>query len=320
MTKILSWVFGILLTVSVIFGGYSLYLKNKLEDTNSALNDKLMEMDLDLGKAHTEFGNAQKHISDLQSKLKDALKDNNELIVAYGELEAKYNSSGGSTGSGSIGDTTPVDDNEFEPGMWYMAINKSDLVKFESISFLHKDFRINIRGQVYPLSVDSVNTDVEYDISMKLVGQLVQSATKSGAVNHYFNLFEIDDDGNMVGELKLEKFEVTVDKPDDKEFFWWSPHVDVGVFLGMADKIKPYSGASVGFTSSGYGLTKNDLSWKFFRLGVDFSSDALGLSFSPAAYNLGEALPLISNLYLSPYISAMSNGRKSAGLLLSVGL
>jgi hypothetical protein len=317
MTKVLSWVFGVLLATALIFGGQTLYTKWQLQDAHDTLNEQLMEANLELGKAKTEFGNAQKHVSELQNELQSALKKNNELLTAYGELEAKYEIIAGGSGSDTIepGELLEPGD-KYKPGMWYIADSEIQLSEMKELKINYGDFRIDILTTTGPERW----TTTDYRLHMKFTGQFVQSTTRTGAINYYFSLWEIDDEGNRVGELGLESFDVVVQKPKQKSMFWWAPHLDLGVFLGMNDKVSLFSGASIGFTTSGYGLTKNDLTWKFVRLGADFSSDTIGLSFSPAQYNLGEVLPLISNLFIGPYISAASNGTKGLGLNLTVGL
>jgi hypothetical protein len=207
--------------------------------------------------------------------------------------------------------------------MWYLALSEEELMRLENIEIKYSDFRLNVLSVARPTKKwQEFSTDTKYDLHLRLVGQFVQSTTKSGAVNHYLSLWELNDKGEKVGKLELEKFEVVVQKPQFKSLYWWNPKLDIGLFLGgrVKDKLSLFSGASVGLSFSGYGLTKNDLSWKFLHLGADFSSDTIGLSFSPALYNIAENLPLVSNLFLGPYFSLTTDGTKSIGLNLSVGL
>lgn len=323
ITKILSFVFGGLLVVSLVFGGYNLYQKYKYKKLNTQLNQQLMEAKLEIGKAKSEFGDAEKKIGELDSALRAEIKSHQETIIAYGELEAKYNASSGGTGVGTVEPVTePVKPGDkFKIGQWYIAITDSELVEMSGANIEYKDFRLDISSFARPTKKwDSYTTETHYQLHQKFFGQIVQSTTKSGAVNHYLNLWELDDTGKKVGALELERFDVVVQKPNGKNIFWWAPHVDIGAFLGTNTQLSFSGGASFGFTTSGYGYTKNDLSWKFLRLGVDVSEGSIGFSFLPAQYNIANLLPLVSNLYIGPYASLTTSKQESFGLLLSVGL
>jgi len=41
-TKVLSWVFGVLLVAALVFGGQTLYSKWQLREANDSLNQQLM--------------------------------------------------------------------------------------------------------------------------------------------------------------------------------------------------------------------------------------------------------------------------------------
>jgi hypothetical protein len=327
MTKLLLYIFGGLLTVSIIFGAHTFYSKWQLNKANNTLNEQLMQANLDIGKAHTQFGNAQNKIKELDKDLQVALKKNGELISAYGKLKAEYKASGKENVNPEIvyvegpAIEVPVELN-LKRGKLYQAITNKTLVELDQFSAEYNDNRISILCLVKPtINMNRrIPMGIGYDFHLRLEGQFIQSYTKSGAVNHYFNLWEVDEKGKKLGKFSVKEFEVTVQKPDEKSFFWWSPKLDAGAFVGSSFDLRLTSGASVGFSTSGYGYTKNDLSWRFVRLGVDFSDNKVGLSLSPALYNLGNVLPLISNLFLGPYVSFNNQQAGSVGLNLSVGL
>lgn len=320
--KILSYIFGGLLLVSLIFGGYNLYQKWQYEKLNTELNQQLMEANLKIGKAKSEFGNAQKKIGELDKSLRAEIKKNGEMLIAYGELEARYKTKSGGSGSGIVEPTQPIKPGEkYVPGQWYVASSESELMLLNKVNVKYSDFRLDISSVARPTkNWEKYDTQTEYKLHLNLFGQLVQSTTKSGAVNHYLNLWEVDDKGEKVGKFELQRFEVVVQKPQQKQWLLWSPHIDIGAFLGTNTKLSFSGGASFGFTTSGYGYTKNDLSWKFLRLGVDISEGSIGFSFSPAMWRISDILPLVSNLYIGPYASLTTSKQESFGLLLSVGL
>jgi len=322
MSKIAIIILSGLLVLSIILGGKAVYDRFKYSDLNDSLNEELMSARVEIGKAKTEFGNAQDKIGELQKDLKKAINDNNELIVAYGKLKIKYDAVSGGSGSGTVEPGQPVEPGEkYKPGAWYAAVDEQKLLRLEGISIDYSDHRMSLSSKAWPgKDWSTYSTRTDYKLNLKFSGQLVQTMAPSGAVNHYLQLNELDDTGKVIGKLTVEEFSVIVSKPKWKSWFLWCPHLDVGVFLGLSTGLDFSGGASVGFTVGGYGLTKNDLSWKFVRLGADISGDTIGLSISPAQYNIAELLPLISNLFMGPYFSAMADGSKSFGLTLSVGL
>ena len=327
MTKLLVYIFGGLLAASVVFGAHSFYSKWQLNKANGALNEQLMEANLKIGKAHTKFGDAQNKIKELDKDLQVALKKNNELISAYGKLKAEYKAFGKSNINPEIiyvegpAIEVPIELN-LKRGMLYQAITQKTLVELDQFTAEYNDNRLSILCLVKP----TINRDrkipmgIGYNLHIRLEGQFIQSYTKSGAINHYLNLWEVDEKGERLGKFEVKSFEVIVQKPENKSFFLWSPRLDAGAFIGSSFDLKLTSGASIGFSTSGYGYTKNDLSWRFLRLGVDFSDSKVGLSLSPALYNVGNVLPLVSNLFLGPYVSFNSQQIGGAGLNLSVGL
>lgn len=87
-----------------------------------------------------------------------------------------------------------------------------------------------------------------------------------------------------------------VDVGPTKKRFLLAPHLNAGLFAGMADR--PVYGGRVGISSWGYGLTKNDLDYKLGELGFNFSNDYVDLSLVPVQYRIGNHLPLIEDTYI----------------------
>jgi len=325
MTKILSWVFGCLLLISLFFGGKTLYDKWQIKHLNNELNQQLMQANLELGKAYSEFGNAQNKIKELDEELKNTIKKNKELLTMYGELELEYNVIVNQKPEVIYVDGPTIvvpADLDLEPGLLYEAIEGNKIVELKKLSSEHSDFRLSIACmfEPYPNIHRDIPAKISYDLHMRFQGQLVQSIAPSGAVNHYFNLYEINDKGERVAKMTLDKFEVVVQKPKDKSFSWWNPKLDLGFFLGGTTSLKFASGATIGMSIMSYGLTKNDLDFRFIRFGIDLSYEAIGLSFSPVAYNVGNFIPIISNLWIGPYLGTTLNMGSSLGLQLTVGL
>ena len=115
--------------------------------------------------------------------------------------------------------------------------------------------------------------------------------------------------------------------PNPRRMFWWTPALDIGVFVGgrvyslTDDAGGRFSfGADLGFSFSSYGRTKADSLLRLFRLGggYDAQRSVAAFSFSPIQVNLGDPLPILTNLWLWPYIGLDTGGGLNVGA--SIGL
>jgi hypothetical protein len=153
-----------------------------------------------------------------------------------------------------------------------------------------------------------------YPVEWKL--KIVQSEQKDGQWNTYTESWlENNKDDASVGikiPLKVDA-EFSQLKKTSTEFYWWAPHVSLNGDINQNLE----AGAGLSFSFSGYGRTKNDLIWKFLEFGVSKTADDYWLKFSPVGYNIGESLPFISNLFLSPFVGYDSK-QFLGGLSLSV--
>ena len=135
----------------------------------------------------------------------------------------------------------------------------------------------------------------EFNYVLNQQFELVQTSGDDGS--HYVQLYELGADGKHYGSpLKTESFNV-VRKPEQLErFFVWAPHIDValGANLGLAPQ------GELGLSAMGYGKTENDLSWKVIRAGVEYDAFHVGGILCPGSYNIGDPLPVVSNIWLSP--------------------
>jgi len=116
--------------------------------------------------------------------------------------------------------------------------------------------------------------------------------------------------------------------PQERRMFWWNPVLDAGLFAGAnihsfafgpgrSDGVFSF-GAELGLSFSSYGYTKVDSLWRFFRVGLGYDAERRTghLSFAPALFNVGDPLPLLTNLWLYPYVGLDSGG----GVLVGAGI
>jgi len=262
----------------------------------TAQNTELMKANLDIGRAHTKIvDQAALHktaLADIDSKWKAEIKKRQALVTMYAQLEGRYEAE---KKKGKL--VTKIVHEETLIGLPKEGLWKRDgegYMLVTSMPFSYKDFRIDITG-------DAIKQQIGYKLHQRFHLQFVETKLPTGGRNHYAKLFELDDKGKRVGELKLDKFEVLRSDEMESHIMWWNPKLDLGVGFGMSHKIDFNWVAELGFSLSAYGKTLDDISWRFFRVGTGITKHGFSLSFSPTQFNLGKHLPLISNAWLMPY-------------------
>lgn len=295
--------------------------KRELNQANSVLNEQLMQSKLEIGRANTKFGDAQAYAGELEKALEEEIKARNAEITRYGKLTASYEVLKKLKGNGQVVyvQGPKVKGDKFEAGKMYVALDPRTLVPVQVLKSDYKDFRLDASCIFIPAAGEpgSIPFQFVYRLHLKFTGELVETITPSGAVNHYFNLWEINEANEKIARLKITDFNTIVNNQTVPHFHWWAPHLDVGVLLGMQGT-KFRTGGSLGVSFMGYGLTKNDLAWRFPRLSMDLSGSA-GIGLTPVQHNLGEYIPLISNLWLGPHATYLLrvDRRWMLGFLLS---
>lgn len=274
----------------------------QLKQTSSVLTQELQKANLEKGQALTLMGETGDKVNNLEENLQDSLRDLNLQVTRYAELKAKYRVLKSKKGQAQVvyypGSDIQVDcpNVEFTRGLYYEAITESTLAEVKAMANIYKDHRLTARYAFLPRPNTKryLGSYFDYQLSLKIRAQLVETISTTGAINHFVNIYEVTPDGDK--KFELTKFEVTVDDQRLPHFHWWSPHLDIAA-LGTTTGV----GASLGISVAGYGKTENDLSWRFVRLSLDiFDKPAVG--FTPFVYNVGGPMPLISNLYLGPHV------------------
>ena len=115
---------------------------------------------------------------------------------------------------------------------------------------------------------------------------------------------------------------------NNRQMFWWNPTIDLSIGVGgIVYTITPPEdllsvGVDIGLSFSSYGRTKADNLWKFFRIGIGYDAvqESAFLSFAPILFNIGDPMPLLTNLYIVPKISFDHKGNLGITFGFSVGL
>ena len=283
--------------------------RHNLASVNDQLNEQLMQANLEVGRGHTEFGNAEKYIGELEGRIQDDIKERDGQLELYAQLEAKYKVSQKDlklktvVTRAKIVVTIPTEGPDFDPGRYYLAVDSKTLEMIYSFDGSYSNDRIWIHT-LLNLAGAEPKWSFDYDFKTKLQLTFVESHLPSGAVNHYATLKELDENGKTLQILPLDKFEVVVQKPEDKQWFWWAPHIDIGGLVSM--KLTPLSslvGGSIGFSPFGYGRTINDLDWRVLRVSLDLVDRLPAVGLTPVAYNIGQFIPVVSDVWIGLHYS-----------------
>lgn len=97
-------------------------------------------------------------------------------------------------------------------------------------------------------------------------------------------------------------------EPDvSPSMWWWAPHINGGLSLGAGGSgafMRPH----ISFSTSGYGISRNDLEWKFLHFGLDTDTELKkpGISFMPASYRFWPSV--LTNTYLGAGVGYTEDG------------
>lgn len=289
------------------------YTRNK--NLSSLLDQKVSELqqaNLKLGRAETKLGEANEMIDKLNKDIQDEIKKREAMVKLYAELKAAYEAEKKNV---KIVTKVVYKDKEIDipAGKIFVKTEDGQYQEVTSMLFNYEDFRLTLQG-------DAIKQTLSYRLHQKFRGIFIEIELPGGTKNHYAEIYEIDADGKDVGRLELTDFTVIKSKDAVARLFWWNPKLDISLGFGMGSGGYGWTGM-LGFSTSAYGVTPDDLSWRFVRLsagimdGKDFA-----IEFSPLQWNAAKYIPLISNLWISPSIGWNITGFNSWYTALSLGV
>jgi hypothetical protein len=335
MSKILSAVkYSPYVIIVLLFASLSFWQWRAHVASDELLKTKTTELqaaNLAIGKAQTEITTQKKlqaeALAELDQQLQDTIKKHNALITMYSDLEASYKVSvkNGDSLVGVIEELKKATSIADLP-VAQLFYKKPDgtLAEIKTLTWTWKDFRIDLAGST---TTDGLNPDstikikhiVSYNMHMRFRSQFIEAKLPNGVPTHYAKLFELDPAGKDIGELTLDSFVVTKAEELSVQNHWWSPHLDLGIgFGGNKDGFSWL--AEIGFSVSSRGATKDDSTWRFFRIGTGITSQKqYSMTFAPVSFNIGKHIPFTSNIWIHPYAGYnFGNNSAQGGLGLSV--
>jgi hypothetical protein len=324
---IVSLIIGLVVSLGSV--GKLIHSRYKLEGLNKRLNKELMQANLDIGKAQTEFGNAQKYIDTLEQGIQDKIKENEATLTRIGWFKGQLkiakkmlrNKNGRVITEVVEGPVIRIkeDCEPFVRGMVYEAITDKVLAPIEKLSTRFQDHRLDIITGIkpYPNPNRDIPFFLEYKLALRFRGELAETITPTGARNFYFNLYETDGKKD-INKIKLTQFKVVI-TDERANMLMFAPRIDVGLTFGSTLAREFRYGGSFGLSFFGFGLKGSNLFWRFLRLSMDFQ-ESVGWGCSPVLVNLGERLPLVTNIYLAPHIVYFMNRKWFGGIFMGAVL
>lgn len=281
----------------------------------NASAEELQKANLEIGRAHTEILDQsalhEKAMRELSDTLQAEIKARKALVTMYAQLEASYRVEQSKANSIATAYEDLIKTGSFSElpiGKLFYKKDDNTLASVKSIKWTYGDFRIDLAGEA---TADGLNPDksikiahvVDYKIHLRFKARVIRTTTPNNIANHYGELYELDPNGKELGKLELTSFEVVESNTLASKMMWWDPKLDIGIGFGMNTTPNFVGTADVGFSAMAYGKTKYDIDWRFLRVGIGFTDTKNAvLTFSPAMYNFGKKLPLLSNLWLTPSV------------------
>jgi len=265
---------------------------NNLQALLMARNSELQEAKLEIGRANTVIGDANTMINKLNDKIKDEIKKREAVLTLYAELEGMYK-----VEQKKVKVVTQIlyKDREIPIpiGKVFVKNENGSYSEVTSMKFNYNDFRISVEA-------DAVKQEFSYKLHQKFRGIFIESKAPGGLINHYAEIYEMNGDKD-VGKVELTSFKVIRSEEAKSQMFWWAPHLDLSLGYGLSGTLDHGFQGEIGFSFSGYGKTKDDLNWRFIRLGAGLlRGNRATATISPVQYNLGKNIPFLSNLWIVP--------------------
>lgn len=169
---------------------------------------------------------------------------------------------------------------------------------------IKNDGRTYKRGYSYEFRVEQLQTVDENTGRIKVYAKaFLVSKEKSPLakrVDGYKNWKNIKYPLNITGGSVL--VDPTIKNQLKPRFFWWAPHINANANFGTK---YPISG--LGVSLAGYGVTKNDLSYRLLQLGVQYGKET-GLQGTIIPIMWRPFSKVLSNTYIGPGVVLRNGG------------
>ena len=310
--------------VFIIFAGYNgiQYIKNYMNfNTNivgiessiqkriDAQNREFKQITDNQARAHTEIVNS------LKDEIKELSKTNKEVVKDIEEASEKIKSIGAVQTEMNVNLSRKIDaisDHTYKEGT-----GEYNEQYFKKIMAKAKDKGGNVVEIPLGWAMFFPNREPEkqwktgiYPLEYYL--KIIQTEQKTGQMNTYAEAWVETDQPKEYKDTKfpltIKEMEFKQEKKSNKEFFLWAPHLNLNLDYSFSSTLDNNIAGGLSFSTMGYGITKNDLDWKFLEFGFNTNGKDFTLKLSPFSYNIGRHIPLISNTFLGPFVGFGSDG------------
>lgn len=279
---------GALLMVLAALMIRGFYVEYKARERENSLNAALEQSNLVLGRVSSRLAEKESLIKLLEKNHKETIDKNGELIQEVVVLKAKLEAKG----QGTI-KWVP----KYETKIVAEKCPTESPPVQEKTFFTFEDSRLK-------LAVDLIKEELEYHLSQKFRATVVRTVLpETGKSVFYVTVYEQNEKGEDIGQFSLEYLEaLQVDQPK-KTFRWWSPHLDVGLSIGLNNQAELHATGQLGLNIMSYGLTEDDNEIRVLRINLGICGKECGsVGITPVTYNIGKQLPLLSDLWCGPNI------------------
>jgi hypothetical protein len=157
------------------------------------------------------------------------------------------------------------------------------------------------------MSGEALSSQVTYQLDQLFKGQIIETKTKDNELKYYVKLYELNKETNEIaGELQVNK--VSILKLDESsKFKLINPFLDLSLGYSTNHLLSNNLSIELGLSLSSY--ETNTLDWRFIRFGIGIVGENMSMSFSPVMYNIASNIPLITNLWILPYVGYNFNDK-----------
>jgi cell division protein FtsB len=281
--SIIGILFLILFGAAIIYGcWYGIQVYKDMQSFRE--ENKLLKLDLLVTSKNTnEINKKLKQVSKKYDKLLDKY---NQSVTAYAELEAKYEAA-----------SKPVQGTVVSE-----AANTDCLPSQETIKKEYSDNRIDFKLELSRMNKLEWSYKFEYKIHLKFKLKLIETTDENGNRTLHADLYEINNKGESVQKLKIDKFEYAQNDNKKIGIVWWSPSLSIGLHqpLYISDNKTRYPAPILLFTPTEMFDGKSYMPFlRFFSVGVGIDANSImNFIISPVQYNIGNNIPLIKDLWI----------------------
>ena len=152
--------------------------------------------------------------------------------------------------------------------------------------------------------------------------KIIETENRDGTFNRYAEMHlennQMDETEGNQYPIKLENIEWAKVEKKEKSWALWNPRLGFGVSVTPG-----YIAPTLDISITSYGRTSADLDWRFLIFGAGINKDSdddlvLIGSFEPCSWNIGNALPLIENMFVGPIWSIDTNSETKLGVKIAI--